>query len=117
MTAIPPTADGDRIGTAIRFRRSLRKAVDELAVLLGGLSREETIHLLLVDGVMSAYRRLDIERDPAATAAYLLRVTGETWAGDLSDDERDAFGTAGKALDRIVQIRARELGTGQPGGS
>lgn len=113
MRTIPPAVDGERITTSVRFRRSLRKAVDELAVLLGGLSREETIHLLLVDGVMSAYRRLDIERDPAATAAYLLGVVGGTWAGDLSDDERDAFGIAGAALERIAQIRARETGTGE----
>jgi hypothetical protein len=102
----------ERLATHLRFRMGLRRAVDEAAVLLGGMSREQAIHLLLNEGLASAYARLGIEKDPAATAAELLRVVSATWANDLSDDELAAIETTCQAMDRIAQIRAREPKTG-----
>jgi hypothetical protein len=102
----------ERIATHIRFRTGLRRAVDETAILLGGLSREEAIHLLLNEGLAAAYARLGIERDPAATASGLLRVIAGSWESDLSDNELAAIATTCAALDRITQIRAREPKTG-----
>jgi hypothetical protein len=110
--SIPPRADGERIASTLRFRVGVRRAVDEMAVLLGGLSREEATHELLVEGLMAAYARLGIERDPADTAAYLLQVVISTWGADLSDEEQAAFAVTSKALDRIAQVRARDAKTG-----
>lgn len=109
--SIPPTADGERITSSLRFRKGVRRAVDEAAVLMGGLSREEAVHELLVEGLMAAYARLGIERDPADTAAYLLQVVASTWGADLSDEEQAAFETTRHALARITEVRARETKT------
>jgi hypothetical protein len=106
-------AGEERLSTNIRFRSGLRRAVDEAATLLGGLSREQAVHLLLYHGLRAAYADLGIEQDPAATAAELLRVIAGTWENDLSDNEIAAIGTTCQALDRITQIRAREPRTGE----
>jgi hypothetical protein len=106
------SGSGERIATAVRFRAGLRRAVDEAAVLLGGLSREQALHLLLNEGLAAAYARLGIEKDPAATAAELLGAIAGTWESDLSDDEIAAIETTRKAMERIAQIRAREPKTG-----
>jgi hypothetical protein len=109
--SIPPTVEGERVASTLRFRLGVRRAVDEMAVMLGGLSREETVHVLLVEGLTAAYARLGLDRDPAATAAYLLHTVAETWGSDLSDDERAAFEVTAKALERITQVRARQMKT------
>jgi hypothetical protein len=92
----------------IRFRRGQHKAVDELRVMLGGLSRDDMIFQLLRHGLLAEYARMGIERDPADTAVELLTVILENWRGDMSDDELAAFDTVRKALERITEIRARE---------
>lgn len=102
----------ERFTTTVRFRRGRYKAVMEAADLTGVLSRDEMVNLLLGEGLAQLYARLGIERDPAATAAELLRAISATWAGDLSDEETAAIAVATAALDRIAQIRARESKTG-----
>jgi hypothetical protein len=112
MSVSASRASEERLATHLRFRPGLRRAVDEAAVLLGGMSREQAVHLLLNEGLSAAYARLGIDRDPAATAAELLRIVASTWETDLSDDELAAIATAVTAMERIAQIRAREPKTG-----
>jgi hypothetical protein len=98
----------ERVSTSVRFRQGRFRAVEEVAALLGGISREEAIHLILGKGLAVMYAELGIERDPAETAAELLRTVAATWGGDLSDDEQAALAVTGKVLERITQVRARE---------
>lgn len=98
----------DRLQTSFRYRRNTLRAVDEVRALFGGLSREDMLQLLLLRGLAVTYRELGIKRDPADTAAELLAVLTRTWGGDLSDSEAAAFGMTGAALERIVQVRARD---------
>lgn len=100
----------ERINTNLRMRRATRRAVDEMSALLGGLSRDDTVNFLLRGALAAQYERLGITRDPAVTAAELLRVIGVTWETDLSDDEVRAFGIVQGALARVIQFRARETG-------
>jgi len=103
----------ERATTSVRLVRSTRRAVDELRKLLGGLSRDDTVQLLLAEGLTAQYARLGIERNPAVTAAELLRAVAETWGADLSNDELAAIETTCHALLRIAEIRDREQ---EPGG-
>jgi hypothetical protein len=105
----------ERIVTPFRLRRSMRRAIDEVVALLGGPSREDVVHLLLLDGMRITYERLGIERDPAVMASELLRSLGSTWEGELGDDEIAAIATTRRALDRIAGIRVRENATAVPG--
>jgi hypothetical protein len=98
----------DRITTAMRLRRSMLRALDEVADLQGGISREVTVHLLLRDGLAAWYERMGIDSDPAIQAGELLRVIANSWESELSDQEITAFGVVGKALERIAQVRDRE---------
>jgi hypothetical protein len=98
----------ERLTTSMRLVRSTRRSVDELRILLGGLSRDDTVQLLLTEGLAAQYARLGIKRDPAVMARDLLRVIAGTWGADLSDGELAAFDVIFTALDRIVQIRDRE---------
>jgi hypothetical protein len=96
-----------RIATNVRFRRSVRNAVDEIAELTG-TSREDVVNQFLREGVAGTYARLGIERDPAAMAAGLLGVVADVWAAELTDSELDAIETTRAALDRISQLRSRK---------
>jgi hypothetical protein len=98
----------DRVQTTMRFRRGTFRSMGEVARLLGGLSREDVMQLLLLRGLAATYRELGIEHDPAATAAELLAALARTWGADLSDDEAAAFDLVQAALARIVQVRDRE---------
>ena len=98
----------DRVTTALRLRRSMLRALDEAADLQGGISRETLVHLLLRDALVSLYERLGIETDPAVMAGNLVRVLGDAWASELSDEEITAFATVREALTRIAQIRTRD---------
>lgn len=98
----------DQVTTQIRFRRGQNKAVDELRALLGNISRDDMVFQLIRGGLIEAYARMGIERDPAATAAELLDVITDQWSADWSDDEIAAFGTVARVLERITEIRARE---------
>lgn len=84
------------------------RALDEAADLQDGISRETVVHLLLRDGLAGLYARLGIETDPAVMAGRLLRVLGDAWESELSDDEITAFGVVQNALTRIAQVRIRE---------
>ena len=127
VSAVTALADADtaeivrKLASNAAVQRRESGGVDQLANGPGGvmlqmsaraMSREQAIHLLLNEGLASAYARLGIEKDPAATAAELLRVVSATWANDLSDDELAAIETTCQAMDRIAQIRAREPKTG-----
>jgi hypothetical protein len=100
----------ERVQVTMRFRVPTFRAVNEVAALLGGLSREDVVQLLLLRGLAATYAELGIEHDPAATAAELLAVLAGSWGSDLTDDEAAAFATARTALDRITQVRGRETG-------
>jgi len=93
----------------IRFRPAVKRAIDELVGLeLLGRSREQVIHVLIVDGLRATYERLGISPDPAAMARNLLEAVAANWNEAMSDDEIDAIETTRKTLERIAQVRSRE---------
>jgi hypothetical protein len=81
-------------------------------LLTGGITRENVVHTMLLDGLAAAYTRLQIEDEPAVMAGRLLEAIGASWEGDLSGEEQAAFGITRKALARIAEIKARENGGG-----
>jgi hypothetical protein len=87
--------------------------VNEVTALYGRPSKEDVFDLLLRRGLAVTYRELGIERDPAETAGELLAALAGAWGAELSDGEIAAFGTVRAALDRIVQVRARDAGESQ----
>jgi hypothetical protein len=93
-----------------RYRRSMLRAVEELTALTDGVSRENTVHMLLLDGLTAAYARLRIEDEPAVMAGRLLEAIQASWGDDLSGEELAAFGITARALGRIAEIKARENG-------
>jgi hypothetical protein len=98
----------EKVQVSMRMHGPTYRAVNEVAALNGRMSREDTLDQLLRRGLAVTYAELGIERDPAETAAELLAALAGAWGGELSDDELAAFGTVRAALDRIVQVRARD---------
>jgi hypothetical protein len=84
------------------------RAIEELAALTDGTSRENTVHLLLLDGLAAAYARLRITDEPAVMAGRLLEAVQASWEDDLTGEELAAFEVTRKALGRIAEIKARE---------
>jgi hypothetical protein len=102
----------ERVNTPLRMRLSMRRRLDEVAELQGGLSREAIVHVLLMDGLTAAYARLGFERDPAAVAVELLDVLSAIWESELSDEEIKSIAVTRTAIERIAQVRARDEKTG-----
>jgi hypothetical protein len=98
----------NRQTATFRYRRSMLRAIEELTALTGGTTRENTVHLLLLDGLAAAYTRLRITDEPAAMAGRLLEAIGASWEADLTGEELAAFEVTRKALARIAEIKARE---------
>lgn len=95
----------------VRFRPAVKRAVDELVGLeLLGRTREQVIHVLIVEGLRVAYDRFGISPDPATMTRNLLEAVAANWDKVLSDDEIGAIETTRKALERIAQVRTREEG-------
>lgn len=95
--------------TQIRFRPTVKRAIDELVDLeLLGRNREQVIHVLIVDGLRAAYDRLGISPDPVVMAGNLLGAVAANWDEALSDEEIGAIEITRKALERIAQVRSRD---------
>lgn len=93
----------------VRFRPAVKRAIDELVDLeLMGRSREQVIHVLIVDGLRAAYDRFGISPDPATMARNLLETVAANWDEAMSDEEIGAIEITRKTLERVAQIRGRE---------
>jgi hypothetical protein len=97
----------DRINTMVRWPVAVKRGIREYGLLVHATETAATVALVLI-GLEEEYRRLGIRKNPAVTAVDLLLVLGESWDGDLSEEELVAFATARAALGRIAELRSRD---------
>ena len=97
-----------KIDARSRVATLLEPGYELVDLELLGRTREQVIHVLIVEGLRAVYDRFGISQDPAAMARNLLEAVSANWDEVMSDEEIGAIETTRKTLERIAQVRNRD---------